>query len=106
MVMTALARRIAGAPMAPYTDILLSMKPKGMIIVMDFLQEAIQEAVPKEKALSAEDVIRKKFRGLAISDETKELVHGLSLSSEEMSDERTQHFWGYGKNGAHKVLSN
>ena len=83
--------------MAPYTDILLSMKPKDMLIVMKFLQEAMQEAVPKEKEPSAEGIIRKKFCGLAISKETEDLVRGLSLSSEEMSDERTQHILGYGK---------
>ena len=39
--------------------------------------------------------IRKKFKKLAISQETKELVNDLSLSSEEMNDERTKYILGY-----------
>ena len=60
---------------------------------MTFLQEAIAEAeAPKE---SAAEIIRKKFKRLTISQETKELVSALSLSSEEMNDERTNYILGY-----------
>ena len=44
---------------------------------------------------AAADKIRKKFKGLAISKETKELVSDFSLSSEEMNDERTKYILGY-----------
>lgn len=93
--MTALAQRISETPMAPYTDLLLSMNPKEMLIVVSFLQEAIRESVTEASEKSAAEIIRKKFKGLPISQETKDLVRGLSLSSEEMNDERTQHILGY-----------
>ncbi len=79
--------------MAPYVDMLRSMKPQHMRIVVTFLQEAIKEAEEEEK--SAAEMIREKFKGLTISDETKELVRELSLSAEEMDDERTKYILGY-----------
>ena len=51
---------------------------------------------PKE---SAAEIIRKKFKQLTISQETKELVSDLSLSSEEMNDERTKYILGYKEPG-------
>lgn len=90
--MTAVARKISETPMAPYADLLRSMKPQEMRIVVTFLQEAMVEA---EAAKTATDVIRDKFKRLTISDETKELVKGLSLSSDEMNDERTKYILGY-----------
>ena len=90
--MTALARRISETPMAPYADMLRSMKPQHMRIVVTFLQEAMREAEAKK---SAAEVIREKFKSLTISDETKELVRDLSLSAEEMDDERTKYILGY-----------
>lgn len=94
--MTAQARRrIAETPMAPYADLMLSMKPKDMLIVVDFLKEAMQEATEEEPKLTAAEIIREKFKNLVISDETKELVRGLSLSKEEMDDERTRYVLGY-----------
>jgi len=94
--MTAQARRrIAETPMAPYTDLMLSMKPKDMLIVVDFLKEAMQEATEEEPQLTAAEIIREKFKNLVISEETKELVRGLSLSKEEMEDERTRYILGY-----------
>jgi len=44
---------------------------------------------------STPEIINKKFEGLTISQETKDLVEGLSLSQEEMSDERTRYILGY-----------
>ena len=78
--------------MAPYADLLRSMKPQEMRIVVTFLQEAMIEA---ETEKSAAEIIRQKFKDLTISEETKELVHDLSLSSEEMDDERTRYILGY-----------
>jgi hypothetical protein len=68
------------------------MKPQHMRIVVTFLQEAMKEA---EAGKSAAEMIREKFKGLTISDETKELVRDLSLSAEEMDDERTKYILGY-----------
>lgn len=93
--MTALARKISETPMAPYADLLRSMKPQEMRIVVTFLQEAINEAETVKHEETAAEMIRKKFKGLAISKETKELVSELSLSSDEMNDERTKYLLGY-----------
>ena len=93
--MTALARKISDTPMAPYVDLLRKLKPQEMRIVVTFLEEAIDEAEAVKHEETAADKIRKKFKGLAISKETKELVSDLSLSSEEMKDERTQYILGY-----------
>ena len=80
--------------MAPYVELLRNMKPQDMRIVT-FLQEAIDEAETVKSEESAADKIRKKFKGLAISKETRELVSDLSLSSDEMNDERTKYILGY-----------
>lgn len=85
--------KISETPMAPYTEILRNMKPQEMRIVVTFLQEAMAEANVPQK--TAADIIRKKFERLAISKETKELVRDLSLSAEEMKDERTRYILGY-----------
>ena len=84
--MTTLARKIYDTPMAPYADLLRSMKPQDIRVVVTFLEEAMA---------SASQIIREKFKKLAISEETKELVRDLSLSSEEMDDERTKYILGY-----------
>lgn len=93
--MTTLAMKISETPMAPYIGLLRSMKPQDMRIVVTFLQEAMHEADTKEERDSAADIIRRKFKNLKISQETKELVRGLSLSAEEMNDERTKYILGY-----------
>lgn len=81
--------------MAPYTDLLLSMEPREMLIVMSFLQEALSEIAPDAVEMSAAETIRNKYKNLTISQETKDLVRGLSLSLDEMKDERVQHILGY-----------
>ena len=91
--MTTLATRIVETPMAPYTEILRNMKPQEMRIVVTFLQEAMAEAENSQK--SAVEKIRDKYRKLHVSKETKELIHDLSLSSDEMNDDRTKHILGY-----------
>ena len=78
--------------MAPYTDILKSMKPQEMRIVVTFLQEAMVEAESRQE--SAAEKIRKKYKGLRVSKETKDLVRALSLSSDEIIDERTKYILG------------
>ena len=90
--MTTLARKIYDTPMAPFADLLRSMKPQDIRVVVTFLEEAMAEA---ESKASASQIIREKFKKLAISEETKELVRDLSLSSEEMDDERTKYILGY-----------
>ena len=82
--MTTLATRIVETPMAPYTE---------MRIVVTFLQEAMAEAENNQE--SAAEKIRNKYKKLHVSKETKELIHDLSLSSDEMDDDRTKHILGY-----------
>ena len=91
--MTEFAQRISETPMAPYADLLRSMQPKDMRIVVTFLQEAIAESEGQKPTPS--EIIRNKFKDLAISPETRELIEGLSLSKEEMNDERTKYILGY-----------
>ena len=93
--MTAIARKISETPMAPYVDILRSMRPQDMRIVVTFLQEAMTEVEAAQTEKTNAEIIRNKFKELTISDETKELVRDLSLSSEEMNDERTKYILGY-----------
>ena len=81
--------------MAPYADLLLSMKPKDMLIVVDVLQEAMQETAEEEQKLTAAEIIREKFKNLKISQETKDLVRDLTLPREAMEDERTRYILGY-----------
>lgn len=92
--MTAVARQILKTPMAPYADMLRSMKPQDMHIVVAFLQEAMMEVEAAQHEETPADIIRKKFKRLTISEETKNLVRGLSLSADEMSDERTRYILG------------
>jgi hypothetical protein len=87
--MTTLARKISETPMAPYIELLRSLNPHDMRIVVTFLQETLEEATVSKESPS--EIIRKKFKRLEISQETKDLVNGLSLSSEEMTDERTRY---------------
>ena len=91
--MTTLARKISETPMAPYVELLRSLNPHDMRIVVTFLQETMEEATASKESPS--EIIRKKFKRLEISQETKDLVNGLSLSSEEMTDERTRYILGY-----------
>lgn len=93
--MTAIARKISETPMAPYVDILRSMRPQDMRIVVTFLQEAMTEVEAAQTEKTNAEIIRNKFKELTISNETKELVRDLSLSSEEMNDERTKYILGY-----------
>lgn len=92
--MTALARRISETPMAPYADLLLSMKPQEMLIVVKFLQEAMADISTETPKKSNAAIIREKFKDLKISKETNDLIDGLSLSEEEMNDERTRYILG------------
>lgn len=70
--MTTLARKISETPMAPYADLLRSMKPQEMRIVVTFLQEAMIEAEskPHKEEKSLVERVREKY-GLKESDSTK-----------------------------------
>ena len=91
--MTALAQRIKETPLAPYMGLLDGMTREQKMIVVTFLTESMEE--PTKKAKTNAEIIREKFKDLKISPETKELVRGLSLSADEIDDERTKYILGY-----------
>ena len=91
--MTALAQRIKETPLAPYLGLLRGMTREQKQIVVTFLTESMEE--PTMKARTNAEIIREKFRDLKISPETKDLVRGLSLSADEIDDERTKYILGY-----------
>ena len=101
--MTALAQRIMETPMAPYMGLLDAMTIEQKKIVVTFLTESMKEPLapeataeePVKAAKTNAEIIREKFKDLTISPETKELVRGLSLSAEEIDDERTKYVLGY-----------
>ena len=88
-----MAQRIKETPLAPYTGLLDGLTREQKMIVVTYITESMEE--PATKAKSNAEIIREKFKGLKISPETKELVRGLSLSAEEMDDERTRYILGY-----------
>ena len=112
--MTALAQKVKDTPMAPYMDIMQSMSQQQKLVVMAFLVDSMQgpnmeEEKPKRmlkpnpfkhyQAVSEfSDVERsqlmKRIRETAVSPETESLINGLSLSAEEMKDERTRYILG------------
>jgi hypothetical protein len=58
-----------------------------------FLNEVKKDA-KESKLKSNEEVIREKYKNLRISPRVKALVDGLSLSKEEVDDERTKYMLG------------
>jgi hypothetical protein len=78
--------------MAPYIGLMQELTPEERQLVVMFLTG---QEEPVVEAKSNADIIREKFKRLKISPETKELVSGLSLSAEEMDDERTKYILGY-----------
>lgn len=91
--MTAVAQRIKETPLAPYLELLDGMTREQKMIVVTFLTESMKE--PANEAKTNAEIIREKFKDLKISPETKELVRGLSLSADEIDDERTKYILGY-----------
>ena len=99
--------------MAPYMGLLDAMTIEQKKIVVTFLTESMKEPLapeataeeplapeataeePVKAAKTNAEIIREKFKDLTISPETKELVRGLSLSAEEIDDERTKYVLGY-----------
>jgi hypothetical protein len=91
--MTALAQRITETPMAPYIGLMRGMTRQDIDIVVTFLNEVKKEAEDC-KPKSNEEIIREKYKNLRISARVKDLVDGLSLSKEEVDDERTKYMLG------------
>lgn len=93
--MTATAQRIKETPMAPYIGLMRGMTREQKQIVVTFLNEVMEEAEESETVpMTNAEIIREKYKNLRISPRAKALVEGLSLSEEEMEDERTKYILG------------
>ena len=101
--------------MAPYVGIMQGMSRKEKLVLMAFLVDSMQEQdshevtrakqmikpnpfphFRKANEFSAEErsKIVEKMRKTSISPETRSLVGGLSLTKEELQDERTRYILG------------
>ncbi|MBR1789579.1 MAG: hypothetical protein IJ762_10405 [Bacteroidaceae bacterium] len=93
--MSAIAQRIKDTPMAPYIGLMRGMSRHDIQIVVTFLNEVMEEAEESETVpMTNAEIIREKYKNLRISPRAKALVEGLSLSEEEMEDERTKYILG------------
>ncbi|MBQ4392862.1 MAG: hypothetical protein II826_07140 [Prevotella sp.] len=116
--MTLIAQQIRQTPMAPYVSLMQGMSKKDKLVLMAFLVDSMQEQENHENMQAkqmvkpnpfphfrkasefAEEVraqILEKMRRTSISPETKSLVGGLSLTKEELQDERTRYILGLDK---------
>ena len=81
--------------MAPYMALLRGMTREQKQIVVTFITESMEEAEESETVpMTNAEIIREKYKNLRISPRAKALVEGLSLSEEEMEDERTKYILG------------
>ena len=93
--MTATALKVKSTPMAPYIGLMRGMSRRDIQIVMTFLNEVMEEAEESETvSMTNAEIIREKYKNLRISPRAKALVEGLSLSEEEVEDERTKYILG------------
>ena len=93
--MTVTAQRIKETPMAPYIGLMRGMSRRDIQIVVTFLNEVLEEAEESETVpMTNAEIIREKYKNLRISPRAKALVEGLSLSEEEVNDERTKYILG------------
>ena len=81
--------------MAPYIGLMRGMSRRDIQIVVTFLNEVMEEAEESETVpMTNAEIIREKYKNLKISPRAKALVEGLSLSEEEVNDERTKYILG------------
>ena len=115
--MTALALKIKDTPMAPYIGLMQGMSHMQKRVVIAFLVDSMQKADavkenprqmlkpnPFKHFRHAKDFsdaerthIMEKMNKMSISSDTNRLIDGLSLSAEEMQDERTRYILGLDK---------
>ena len=113
--MTLIAQQIRQTPMAPYVGLMQGMSTKDKLVLMAFLVDSMQEQESHE-SIRAKQMLKpnpfshfrkasefaeeertqilEKMRKTSISPETKSLVGGLSLTEEELQDERTRYILG------------
>lgn len=93
--MTVAALKVKSTPMAPYIGLMRGMSRRDIQIVVTFLNEVLEEAEESETVpMTNAEMIREKYKNLKISPRSKALVEGLSLSEEEVNDERTKYILG------------
>lgn len=111
--MTALAQKVNETPMAPYIGLMRSMSQQQKLVVMAFLVDSMEEPTvdkgsgqmlkpnPFKNFKRASDFsddermrIIGKIKGSPVTPETDSLINGLSLTEEEMQDERTRYILG------------
>ena len=79
--------------MAPYIGLMRGMTRQDIEIVVTFLNEVKKDA-EESKPKSNEEIIREKYKNLRIAPRVEALVDSLSLSKEEVDDERTKYMLG------------
>lgn len=88
--MISLSHRINETPLAPYLGILTAMNKEQKMIVLSYLYESLEE--PKS---DIKDQILEKYKNLHITDRAHFLAGSLSLTKDEVQDERTKYILGY-----------
>ena len=94
--MTTTIVNIHSTPMAPYVGILSSLSKRDRQIVIEYLQQTspAEEDHPMETIDDIALAVRAKFN-VPESPETQWFKkHPITLSNDELSDERTQHILG------------
>ena len=93
----ATAAEIYSTPMSAYIDIMKSMNRKDKEIVVAFLLELLKETPEPFPKKSNLEIIKEKYKFFTISKETKELLDGLTLTKDDLKDERTRYILGLDK---------
>ena len=81
--MTALAKRIKETPMAPYAGLIQAMTDEEKRIVVMFIKETME----KKESRQNSEIIRAKFKGLAVPPEIEQLRGCIKLTDEDLKDE-------------------
>lgn len=79
--------------MAPYMGVMKSMNLDDMHIVVEFLNEAINEA-EEAKHKEEDEFLARKMAEIKISPRIAKLIEETRLTPEEVEDERTRHILG------------
>jgi len=113
--MTGLAQQISETPMAPYIGLLRGMSSEQKLVVMAFLEDSLKETAkdvdevrtmlkpnPFKNFKHANEFtdterrqIEEKMEKDPVSLEVNRLIDSLSLSAEEIQDERTKYILGH-----------
>ena len=73
--------------MAPYASLLRGLTREEKQVVVAFLVDTMEESKPKTN----KEIIREKYKGLAVSPELKRLRGCIKLTDEDIKDEHIQY---------------